>query len=73
MVAGGHPDFAAARDAMTGVQEIVYRPQAESQAVYQQLYRIYQTLHDAFGGVTTAADLGGVMKELLALKARQSL
>jgi L-ribulokinase len=72
VVAGAHPDFATAQAAMTGMKEIVYRPEANSQAVYEKIYGLYRTLHDAFGGVTTTANLGGVMKDLLALKAQQS-
>ena len=53
---------------MTALKEITYRPIQENQAVYQQLYALYRDLHDAFGGVTDSANLGHVMKELLALK-----
>ncbi len=57
---------------MTGLKEISYKPIPENQAIYQQLYALYRELHDAFGGVTKSADLGHVMKDLLALKAQQS-
>ncbi len=72
VVAGVHPDFRSAQAAMTGLREIRYVPIPEHQAPYGELYGLYQTLHDAFGGVERAADLGGVMKDLLAIKARQS-
>ena len=72
VVAGTHPDFKTAQAAMTGLKEISYKPIAENQAVYQQLYSLYRELHDSFGGVTKSADLGHVMKDLLALKAQQS-
>jgi L-ribulokinase len=72
VVAGAHPDFAAAQAAMTGLQEITYRPIAANQAIYNQLYALYRQLHDAFGGVAPNSDLGRVMKDLLALKAQQS-
>ena len=72
VVAGAHPDFAAAQAAMTGLQEITYRPIAANQAIYNQLYALYRQLHDAFGGVAPSSDLGRVMKDLLALKAQQS-
>ena len=72
VVAGAHPDFQSAQAAMTGLQATRYRPIPENQAIYEQLYALYRELHDAFGGVTQAADLGHVMKDLLALKARQS-
>ncbi len=69
VVAGAHPDFKTAQAAMTGLKETTYRPIPENQAVYQQLYALYRELHDAFGGITKSADLGHVMKDLLALKA----
>ena len=68
VLAGAHGDFHTAQAAMTGVKETSYRPQAESQAVYERLYQLYRRLHDAFGGVA-APELGGVMKELLEIKA----
>ncbi len=70
--AGTHPDFATAQAAMTGLKDIVYRPIPENQAVYQELFALYRSLHDAFGGVTKSAELGHVMKDLLAIKVRQS-
>ncbi len=72
VVAGAHPDFKTAQAAMTGLKEVTYRPIAENQAIYNQLYTLYINLHDAFGGVTANTDLGKVMKTLLALKAQQS-
>lgn len=68
VVARAHPDFAAAQAAMTGLKDVSYRPKPAAQAVYNRLYNLYLALHDAFGGVNHAADLAGVMKELLAIK-----
>lgn len=70
--AGAHPDFATAQAAMTGLRDVVYRPIPENQAIYQELHALYRALHDSFGGITRSADLGHVMKDLLAIKARQS-
>ena len=72
VIAGAHPDFKTAQDAMTGLKEVAYRPIPENQAIYQKLYELYLELHDAFGGVSKSADLGHIMKDLLALKAQQS-
>lgn len=72
VVAGAHPDFKTAQAAMTGLKDVTYKPIPENQAIYQQLYSLYRELHDSFGGVTQSADLGHVMKDLLALKAQQS-
>ncbi|MBK1834403.1 ribulokinase [Roseibacillus ishigakijimensis] len=68
VIAGAHPDFATAQGAMTGLKEVTYTPAAEGQARYEKLYRLYRQLHDAFGGVDEQANLGQVMKDLLALK-----
>ena len=65
---GAHPDFAAAQRAMTGTREKSYQPIAGNRAVYDQLYALYKTLHDGFGGVTQTSSLGGVMKRLLEIK-----
>jgi L-ribulokinase len=70
--AGAHPDFASAQAAMTGLKEIIYQPISNNQEIYEKLYSLYRDLHDSFGGVTTSADLGHVMKDLLALKIQQS-
>lgn len=72
VAAGAHPDFKTAQAAMTALQDITYRPIPENQVIYQQLNALYRDLHDSFGGVSTRP-LGHVMKELLALKARQSI
>jgi L-ribulokinase len=69
VVAGAHPDFKTAQAAMTGLKETTYRPIAENQVIYHQLYAMYRELHDSFGGITRSADLGHIMKDLLALKA----
>ena len=51
---GGYKTVEAAQRKMTGVKEIVYKPAKAAAAVYAELYRVYRTLHDAFG---TAAKL----------------
>ncbi|MGJ8724343.1 MAG: ribulokinase [Roseibacillus sp.] len=68
VIAGAHPDFDAAKDAMTGLKECTYTPDPENQEKYNRLYSLYRQLHDAFGGVTDDANLGHLMKDLLALK-----
>ena len=72
VIAGAHPDFKTAQAAMTGLKDVSYKPIPENQVIYQKLYSLYLDLHDAFGGVSKSADLGHVMKDLLALKAQQT-
>lgn len=69
VAAGAHASVEAAQDAMTGVKEQAYEPLAENAAVYQRLYGVYQTLHDAFGTGSRSGDPAGVMKELIAIRA----
>lgn len=70
VLAGEYPDFAAAQAAMSSLKSESYSPNASNQAVYNELYAIYRTLHDAFGGVTKTADLSRVMKRLIELRRR---
>jgi L-ribulokinase len=71
--AGGHADWTAAQDRMTTIDERRFSPCADARAVYDELYGIYRELHDTFGGVPDAkADLGSLMKRLLAIKEQAS-
>lgn len=72
VIAGEYPDFQTAEKAMTRVKDIVYRPDPENHKAYNELFALYRKVHDAFGGIDKAADLGGVMKDLLEIKARQT-
>ena len=71
VLAGAHPDFAAAEAAMTSLRPESYQPFAENRAVYDELYALYRELHDSFGGLTKSADLSHVMKSLLDIKYAQ--
>lgn len=68
VAAGEHRDFPAAQRAMTSLKDVKHRPGAANRRVYDKLYKLYRRLHDAFGGPDRRADLGPVMKELLAIK-----
>jgi L-ribulokinase len=68
VVAGAHPDFATAQQAMTGLKPQIYKPDLQAQAVYQELYPLYRELHDAFGTTEWHGNLHGVMKKLLDLR-----
>ncbi len=69
--AGLHRDVPAAQRAMTGLKPQVFRPDRRARAVYRQLYALYCQIHDAFGTRDGAGNLHGVMKTLLAIRARQ--
>ena len=68
---GGHATFAEAQAAMVRDGDTQYLPDPAAGKVYDELYAIYRELHDAFGGVPgPAAELGTVMKRLLAIRER---
>jgi L-ribulokinase len=60
---GGYDTIAEAAQHMAHVQKLTYRPKAQNHAIFNQLFKEYQTLHDYFGR-------GGndVMKRLKALR-----
>jgi L-ribulokinase len=62
---GGYDTIADAAAQMARLQDVVYRPIAAHQAVYDQLYAEYLQLHDYFG-----RGANDVMKRLKALRAR---
>jgi L-ribulokinase len=65
---GGHRDFAAAARAMTGTRRKVFTPIPAHQAVYDRLYKLYRSLHDALGVPGHPQDLSTLMKDLLAIR-----
>ncbi len=71
VLAKAHQDFPAAQKAMTRVKPKSYRPIAANKKVYDDLYRLYRQVYDAFGGLDKSADLSRVMKDLLVLKHAQ--
>jgi len=66
----GFADVAAAQQAVCGTRKR-FKPDPANHAVYTEMYRIYRTLHDAFGTVTWTGNLNTVMKELIAIRERQ--
>jgi L-ribulokinase len=66
---GGCRTAEAAQRRMTGVKELVYKPAKAAAAVYAEIYRVYRTLHDAFG-TSNRLMLSGVMKDLIAIRDR---
>ena len=68
--AGGHGSFAAAQKAMTRLKDKSFKPQPKARRVYNDLYDLYKTLHDAFGTAEWSGNLHHVMKRLLAIRAK---
>lgn len=68
VAAGAHASVLDGINAMTGVKDLVYRPETAAVATYERLYWLYGELHDAFGVAGTRLDLSLVMKQLLAIQ-----
>lgn len=68
VVAGVYKDVVAAQKAMTGLKPVVYKPDPKAHAVYKELYKVYRTLHDAFGTTDWNGNLHGVMKKLIEIR-----
>jgi len=68
VAAGVHPTVEAAQESMTGVKDVVYQPIPENVAVYQELYKVYRSLHDAFGTASFTGPLHQIMKDLIAIR-----
>jgi len=71
MTKGGHSNFGMAQKAMCGTKEGTFRPNPENHKVYEELYRLYAQLHDAFGTKQWSGKMYNVMKDLLAIRDRQ--
>lgn len=66
--AGGYASFPDAIERMTGVQDRQFQPIPENVAVYNRLYTLYESLHNAFGVDGHSEELFNVMKDLLELR-----
>ena len=69
--ASGSIELSVAQANCAKVRETVYEPIPENQAIYEELYTIYRTLHDAFGTADWNGQLANVMKDLIAIRERQ--
>jgi L-ribulokinase len=70
VVSGGYADVPAAQKKMTGLKSTVFKPDPKAHAVYKELFKLYAQVHDAFGTKSWNGNLHGVMKDLLALRAK---
>lgn len=68
VVGGAYPSVEQAQAAMTGIKEKTYEPMSENVKTYEQLFTLYEQLHDAFGTENSQASLFTVMKELIAIR-----
>ncbi|HUE36850.1 MAG TPA: ribulokinase [Candidatus Acidoferrum sp.] len=70
VVAGVHKNYFAAQKAMTGLRPRIYQPDSAAHEIYQELYALYKSLHDAFGMAEWNGNLFGVMKKLIEIRNR---
>lgn len=68
---GGFSSVAEAQKAMCGTRKTVFKPIARNHKVYQDLYKLYRELHDAFGTPAWSGKLAHVMKSLIAIREKQ--
>ena len=68
--AGGHDSVEEAQAQMCGLKPKVYQPDPKRHAVYNDLFKLYRQLHDAFGTTSYNQSLHNVMKDLLAIRDR---
>jgi len=68
--AGGYDSVEAAQARMCGLKPKLYKPDAKRHEVYNQLFKLYRQLHDAFGTTGYRESLHNVMKDLLAVRDR---
>jgi L-ribulokinase len=68
--AGGFTSVEEAQEVLTSTRK-VYQPNPQHHDVYQEMYRLYRKLHDAFGTPSWSGTLYNVMKDLLTLRDQQ--
>ncbi len=64
----GRVSLADAQASCCRVRDRVYEPIPENQKVYEKLYALYRTLHDAFGTASWSGSLDHVMKEVITIR-----
>ncbi len=68
---GGSVTIAEVQANCCQMREKTYSPIPENSAIYEELYAIYKTLHDAFGTNEWQGGLGHVMKDLIRIRQEQ--
>ncbi|NWK57507.1 ribulokinase [Verrucomicrobiaceae bacterium N1E253] len=70
-LASGHSEIKELQSNIVTYHDTVYHPDPENHAIYQKLYALYQTMHDAFGDSQWQGSLAHVMKELISIRETQ--
>jgi len=53
---------------MTGLKPRVFKPNPDEHKLYEEIYPLYKTLHDAFGTEEWNGNLHSVMKKLIEIR-----
>ncbi len=67
---GGFKTVEEAQKAVTGIKEI-FQPDADNHIVYNDMFKLYRILHDAFGTSSWSGSLSHVMKDLIDIRETQ--
>ncbi len=67
-VAAGYDSLANLQKNIVTYQDITYQPDEKNAAIYQEIYQLYRTLHDAFGKTEWSGNIDHIMKELLDIR-----
>lgn len=67
----GTANIAEVQEKCCQMREREFTPIPENQAVYQEIYALYKTIHDAFGRSGWSGEVSGIMKELISIRQRQ--
>ncbi len=68
VAAGAYKTVSKAQAAMTGVKAKVYKPIKANVRAYEQLYKVYRSLHDSFGTDSYEGSLDMAMKDLISIR-----
>ena len=68
VVSGAWSSVEEAQAAMTGLQPTVHEPDPTARGVYDELFALYRSLHDAFGVAGARTGMDTVMKRLIEIR-----
>jgi L-ribulokinase len=72
VAAGTFRDVQEVQQKVCRIRGCVYQPIPQNVAIYSELFTLYRQVHDAFGSPAWSGGLANVMKELIAIRERQS-
>lgn len=70
-VAADYADLETLQSRAVKYLDVVYEPIPENVAIYKNLYKLYRSLHDAFGKTGAEGGMEHIMKELMDIRDQQ--